>query len=349
MMMKKMKKWMLAAMTCAAIVAMASVAAALDTKRTVIVCGGASDPVAIRARAELERASIAVSSSGAEGDVSRTELETLAQRNGASAALVIRPEGVEVWLVDDTTQRASLIERVEDNELGVLRAVEITRASFGAPAPARAGAAVASSEPASPAPVTRNEQRAVDAANEVPRWTISASTGPAILLSQNGAYPSNVIVPIEVGLQRALGRTVSLGVYGSGAPGHTVLNWRDESVAQWRVGAVVQLRLGSKPGAGTWTSFAMGYTVLELANARRGADTALSAGYDFRLSDHTTVGPFVSARGGVSEGRVYEREVQTFSASGFVSVFPNPTVSTEGPAMLFASGLVGARVAFAGL
>lgn len=338
-----MKKWMPAAMTCAAIGALAPVAAALDATRTVIVCGGASDPVAIRARAELERARIAVSSSGAEGDVSRTEIETLARTTGASGALVIRPEGVEVWLVDDTTQRASLIERVEDNELGVLRAVEITRASFGPPAAARAGAAVPSSVPASAAPVTPNEQRAVDAADEVPRWTISASTGPAILLSQNGAYPNSFVVPIEVGLQRALGRTVSLGVYGAGAPGHTVLNGRDESVAQWRVGAALQLRLGSKPGAGMWTSLAVGYTVLEFANPRRGADTALSAGYDFRLSDRTTFGPFVSARGGISEGQAYVTRAPS------LDVLSTATLSTEGPATLFASGLVGARVAFEGL
>jgi hypothetical protein len=338
-----MMKWMLAAMTCAAIVAMAPVAAAVEAKRTVIVCGGARDPVTIRARAELERASIDVSSSGAEGDVSRTEIETLARTTGASAALVIRPEGVEVWLVDDSTQRASLIERVEDNELGVLRAVEITRASFGASGAARASAAPPSSVPASAAPVTPNEQRAVDAGDEVPRWTISARTGPAILLSQNGAYPNSFVVPIEVGLQRALGRRVSLGVYGAGAPGHTVLNGRDESVAQWRVGSALQLRLGSKPGAGMWTSLAVGYTVLEFESARRGADAALSAGYDFRLSDHTTVGPFVSARGGVSEGQVHETQVSC------LSVFGCPTISTEGPATLFASGLVGARVAFAGL
>ncbi len=65
--------------------------------------------------------------------------------------------------------------------------------------------------------------------------------------------------------------------------------------------------------------------------------------------DRTTIGPFVSARGGISEGRVHETEVQTLNATGFASVFPNPTISTEGPATLFASGLVGARVAFAGL
>ena len=66
--------------------------------------------------------------------MSLTEIETMARTTGASAALVVGPEGVDVWLVDDTTHRASLVERVEDAELGALRAAEITRASFAAPA-----------------------------------------------------------------------------------------------------------------------------------------------------------------------------------------------------------------------
>lgn len=341
-----MKKWLLAATTCTAVLAMASRApgaTALDAKRTVIVYGGASDPVALRARAELERASIDVLSPPAAGDVSRTEIETLTRASGASAALIIRQDGVDVWLVDDTTHRALYIERVEGNELGALRGVEIVRASFGAPAAASASGSPPSSAPASPERGTANEQRAGNATDEVPRWTIGASTGPAVLLTQNQAYANSFVVPFEANLQRALGRTVSLGVYGAGAPGVSVLNGRDRNVAQWRVGAALQLRLSSKPEAGAWTSLAAGYTVLEFANPRRGVDAALSAGYDFRASDRTTVGPFVSARGGVSEGQVYATRAPS------LDVLSTATISTVGPPTLFASGLLGARVAFDGL
>jgi hypothetical protein len=327
------KKWMFAATTCAAIVAVAPPAAALDAKRTVIVCGGASDPVALRARAELERASIGVLSPPAAGDVSRTEIETLTRASGASAALIIRQDGVDVWVVDDTTHRALLIERVEDNDLGALRGVEIVRASFAPPGAATAAAAAPASAPATPERVTAKEQRTANATDEVPRWTIGASTGPAVLLSQNKAYANSFVVPLEAGLQRALGRTVSLGIYGAGAPGVSVLNGQSRHVAQWRVGAALQLRLSAKP-EGAWTSFATGYTVLELTNARRGVDAALSAGYDFRAGDRTTIGPFVSVRGGVSEGPVLD--------SG-------PFGTIDGPATLFASGVAGARVAFDGL
>lgn len=339
----KTKRTLLAAMACLAGVMMSSAASAGPAQRTVIVCGGASDPVALRARAELERASIAVRSPEADGEVSRTEIETLTRGTGASAALIVRPDGIDVWLVDDTTRRALYIERVEDNELGALRAVEITRASFGVPVAANAGAPVPAAAPASPAPVTPNEQRAVDPNGEAPRWTINASTGPAVLLTQNQAYANSFVVPIEIGLQRALGRTVSLGVYGSGAPGVSVLHGRDRSVAQWRVGASMRLRFGSNPGAGLWTSLEAGYTVLAFANPRRGVEGGLFAGYDFRVSDSTTVGPFLSGRGGVSEGQVFTTVVPS------LNVVSTTTVSREGPPTLFAAGLVGARVAFAGL
>ena len=324
--MTMMKNWMLAATTCLAIVSMAPRAAALDAKRTVIVCGGASDPVALRARAELERASISVVSPQAPADLSRTEIETLTRASGASAALIIRPEGVDVWVSDATTHRAVLIERVDDDELGALRGVEIVRASLGAPATAAASAPPVA--PASPPRVTADEHPA-NASDDVSRWTLGASSGPAVLLTQNQAYANSFLVPIEAGLQRSLSRTVSLGIYGAGAPGVSVLNGNNRNVGQWRVGAAMQIRVSSKPDSGAWTSLAVGYTVLEFANARQGADTALSVGYDFRSSDRTTVGPFFSVRGGMSQGPAYGTIVE--------------------PPTLFASGVAGARIAFNGL
>ena len=320
------KKWTLFAAACAAASTCASPASALEGKRTVIVCGGPSDPVAIRARAELAGASFSVANPQAPADMSRTEVETLMRALGASGALVVQKDAVEVWITDDASHRALLVERVDDTELGALRGVEIVRASFAADAPAKAPSASPEHAPLTDESLARN-------ADAPARWTVSASVGSAVLSMQAAGYGSGFVAPVEVGLQRALGHRLSLGVYGGGAPGLSVTSDGSKGIWQWRVGTSLQARFSDATLSGAWAGFSVGYSVVELENGRRGADGAVTGGYDFRTGERTSIGPFFSARGGLMEG-------DSFGLRG-------DTV-TEGP-ILFASVALGARINFDGL
>lgn len=284
---------------CASLLAAALVwtspAQALDAKRTVMVLGGPSDPVAIRARAELEGAGYAVVSPEAPVDTTRTEVETLARALTASAALSVHRDVIEVWIADDTTHRALLVDRVENTELGALRGVEIVRATFGEP---RAAPTSTPAPTLTPDRVASASGAPADGEPSSP-WNVGARVGGSVVLMDFPGYGNSVVVPVQIEVGRRVG-PVQLGAYGAFAAGRSIMSDSSRGVEEWHLGAFIEHRFGSRPQG--WFAVNAGYTAVEVHEARTGFDLGLAGGLDFAIGKHMSLGPYLSASTGVVDG-----------------------------------------------
>ena len=172
---------------------------------------------------------------------------------------------------------------------------------------------------AEPAGVNDDEPRAAvpDSRRPVPEWALGLRAGGGGFLGEGhpGHYASMFsgwAVPLTLEIRRTIVPWFQIGAYGG-----TALT---PDPAQWRFGALGELRAGPTRVVVPWVGLSFGYTAFSVPTKDRGvpqigsyqgAELSVASGVDLRFSQTCSVGPFVGLSGGFLSFFLHEGESST--------------------------------------